>query len=115
MAPAPGRSATATTAAEEIWGAIVFTDIVGFTEFTALEGDEQALALLRTQEDLVNDVLPSDARVVKELGDGLLLWFPDALSAFDTTLRPAIEVRGRVLPRGCRCGCAWECTAARHS
>ncbi len=87
MAPAPGRSATATTAAEEIWGAIVFTDIVGFTEFTALEGDEQALALLRTQEDLVNDVLPSDARVVKELGDGLLLWFPDALSAFDTTLR----------------------------
>ena len=78
MAPAPGRSATATTAAEAIWGAIVFTDIVGFTEFTALEGDEQALALLRTQEDLVNDVLPSDARVVKELGDGLLLFFPDS-------------------------------------
>jgi adenylate cyclase len=86
MTPSPGRSATATTAAEEVWGAIVFTDIVGFTEFTAVEGDEQALALLRTQEELVNDAMPADARVVKELGDGLLLWFPDAPSAFDTTL-----------------------------
>ena len=30
--------------------------------------------------------MPPHARVVKELGDGLLLWFPDAPSAFDTTL-----------------------------
>ena len=27
-------------------GTIVFTDIVGFTEFTALQGDADALALL---------------------------------------------------------------------
>ena len=86
MAPAPGRSATATPTAEEIWGAIVFTDIVGFTEFTALEGDEQALALLDMQDRLVNDALPPGARVVKELGDGLLLWFPDGASAVVTTL-----------------------------
>jgi adenylate cyclase len=86
MAPSPGRSATATATAEEIWGAIVFTDIVGFTEFTALEGDEQALALLHTQEQLVNDALPAGARVVKELGDGLLLWFPDVAGALCTTL-----------------------------
>jgi len=86
MSPKTGRSATATAAAEEIWGAIVFTDIVGFTQFTALEGDEQALALLDTQERLVNDALPTGARVVKELGDGLLLWFPDGVSAITTTL-----------------------------
>ncbi len=86
MTPAPGRSATALTAAEEVWGAIVFTDIVGFTEFTALEGDEQALALLDTQERLVNDALPPGARVVKELGDGLLLWFPDGPTAVVTML-----------------------------
>ncbi len=86
MAPTPGRSATALTAAEEVWGAIVFTDIVGFTEFTALEGDEQALALLHTQEDLVNDALPVSARVVKEIGDGLLLWFPDGATAVVTML-----------------------------
>ena len=86
MSPKAGRSPTATATAEEVWGAIVFTDIVGFTEFTALEGDEQALALLDTQERLVNDALPSGARVVKELGDGLLLWFPDSASAITTTL-----------------------------
>ena len=50
MAPALGRSPAATKTAADVWGAIVFTDIVGFTEFTALEGDEQALELLHTQE-----------------------------------------------------------------
>jgi adenylate cyclase len=86
MARASERSSTAIAAAEQIWGAIVFTDIVGFTEFTALEGDEQALAVLHTQEDLVTDALPRGARIVKELGDGLLLWFPDSPSAIATTL-----------------------------
>ena len=86
MAPALGRSPAATRTAADVWGAIVFTDIVGFTEFTALEGDEQALELLHTQERLVNDALPIGARVVKELGDGLLLWFPDVAGALTTTL-----------------------------
>jgi adenylate cyclase len=66
---------------------VVFTDIVGFTEFTALRGDEEALTLLSTQERLVRETLPPDARIVKELGDGLLLWFPDACAALDTSLR----------------------------
>ncbi len=30
-------------------GTVVFTDIVGFTEYTALRGDEEALALLAAQ------------------------------------------------------------------
>ena len=68
-------------------GTVVFTDIVGFTEFTALRGDEEALTLLTTQERLVRETLPPDARIVKELGDGLLLWFPDACAALDTSLR----------------------------
>jgi adenylate cyclase len=66
---------------------VVFTDIVGFTEYTALRGDDEALALLSSQERLVEEALPPGARVVKELGDGLLLWFPDALQALDTSLR----------------------------
>ena len=65
----------------------MFTDIVGFTEYTALRGDEEALALLSTQERLVRKAMPAGARIVKELGDGLLLWFPDACSALDTSLR----------------------------
>ncbi len=67
-------------------GAVVFTDIVGFTEFTAERGDHDALALLDLQEQVVRETLPPDARVVKELGDGLMLWFPEAVAALDTCL-----------------------------
>jgi adenylate cyclase len=66
--------------------AIVFTDIVGFTEFTAEWGDDAALLLLERQDSVVRKVLPPGARVVKELGDGLLLWFPDARVAIGTCL-----------------------------
>ncbi len=72
---------------ETLEGTVVFTDIVGFTEFTALRGDEEALRLLSTQERLVREALPPGARIVKELGDGLVLWFPDAGAALETSLR----------------------------
>jgi adenylate cyclase len=68
-------------------GAIVFTDIVGFTSLTDHHGDDVALALLERQERLVRAALPATARVVKELGDGLLLWFDDPSEAIDTCLR----------------------------
>jgi adenylate cyclase len=68
-------------------GTVVFTDIVGFTEYTALRGDEGALELLSAQDRLVQEELPTNARIVKELGDGLLLWFADACEALDTTFR----------------------------
>lgn len=65
-------------------GTLVFTDLVGFTEYTALQGDEDALALLARQDELVMAALPANARIVKELGDGLLLWFEDACQAIET-------------------------------
>jgi adenylate cyclase len=68
-------------------GAIVFTDIVGFTALTDMHGDDVALALLERQEQMVRAALPPAARVVKELGDGLLLWFDDPRDAIDTCLR----------------------------
>ena len=65
-------------------GTIVFTDLVGFTEFTATRGDAEALQLLATQDRVVRAALPDRARIVKELGDGLLLWFPDPTTALHT-------------------------------
>jgi len=67
-------------------GTIVFTDIVGFTQLTDEHGDDVALNLLERQEELVRRSLPADARVVKELGDGLLLWFDDASAAIPCAL-----------------------------
>jgi len=70
-------------------GTIMFTDIVGFTEFNALRGDQEALALLALQERIARELLDGDAseaRIVKELGDGLMLWFADPCAAIETGL-----------------------------
>lgn len=64
----------------------MFTDLVGFTEYTATQGDGEAVRALGVQDEIVRSALPGDARVVKELGDGLLLWFSDAPNALLTCL-----------------------------
>ncbi len=67
-------------------GFVVFTDLVGFTQLTAERGDEFALSLLERQDRIVRDALVEGARVVKELGDGLLLWFSEETAALDICL-----------------------------
>jgi adenylate cyclase len=71
---------------EVVTGAVVFTDIVGFTEYTAIQGDKEALAILARQESTVRASLPRGSRLIKELGDGLLLFFGDACEAIETCL-----------------------------
>ncbi|HEV2311127.1 MAG TPA: adenylate/guanylate cyclase domain-containing protein [Acidimicrobiia bacterium] len=84
-------------------GAITFTDIVGFTEFTATEGDAAAIELLDRQTDLVHDVLPAGGRIVKELGDGLLIWLPAARPAVDVCL----ELLDRLMHAGQELPALW--------
>ena len=64
-------------------GTVVFTDLVGFTEYNDACGDDAAVEVLdRVRRVADGAVAPVDgARVVKELGDGLLLWFPVACEA----------------------------------
>jgi len=81
MSPAQTRTAVST-----VRGAIVFTDLAGFTEFTAIRGDEAALELLTVQDQLVSDLIEGRGRVVKELGDGLMLWFDDTCHAVEVAL-----------------------------
>ena len=97
-------------------GAIAFTDIVGFTQFTAERGDDDALRLLNLQDRLVRTALPSDARIVKELGDGLLLWFPNVPDAIETCLsmRDGFErAATEDAPLWVRMGMHWGCPTAR--
>jgi adenylate cyclase len=69
-------------------GSIVFSDLVGFTEYNGAVGDAAALALLDAQSRLVDDVLRacSEARLVKEIGDGLMLWFRSPADAVRCSL-----------------------------
>jgi adenylate cyclase len=57
--------------------AVAFTDIEGFTAFTAREGDEAASQLLAVHYREVGPVVRSrGGHISKRLGDGLLLTFP---------------------------------------
>ncbi len=62
--------------------AIVFTDLVGFTEYTDVHGDRAAVDVLDRQSSLVQDQLAGRGRIIKELGDGLMLWFGDGPVGF---------------------------------
>lgn len=62
--------------------AIAFTDLEDFTTFTATEGDEAASRLLASHHKTVGPVVRSrGGKVVKRLGDGLLLTFPEPEAA----------------------------------
>jgi adenylate cyclase len=61
---------------------IVFTDLEGFTRYTSREGDDAALALLAEHNLSTGPIVRSrGGKVVKRLGDGLMLSFPSAESA----------------------------------
>ncbi len=86
--------------------AITFTDLEGFTSFTAGEGDEHALALLAEHHRTVGPIVRSrGGRVVKRIGDGLMLSFPSpeaaTLAALELVDAPPPPLRLRA---GVHCG-----------
>jgi adenylate cyclase len=56
---------------------VVFTDLEGFTRFTADFGDDAAAHLVQEHQRMLGPVVRSrGGRIVKRLGDGLMLTFP---------------------------------------
>lgn len=53
--------------------AIAFADLVGFVRFTEEVGEVEALDLIERFVETVEDTLPGDARVVKNIGDGVMI------------------------------------------
>lgn len=62
--------------------AVAFTDLEGFTRFTERNGDEAASQLVADHHRTVGPIVRSrGGRIVKRIGDGLLLTFPEPEAA----------------------------------
>ena len=70
---------------------VVFTDLEGFTTFTAAEGDDAAAHLVGEHNRRFGPIVRSrGGRIVKRLGDGLMLTFP----ATEAAVLAAVELAG---------------------
>jgi adenylate cyclase len=74
--------------------AILFVDLVRFSEWALEAGDDAALDLLRQVGRTVDPlILERGGRIVKRLGDGLMAVFDDAANAVDAALEASERVR----------------------
>ena len=80
--------------------AIVFADLAGYARLTVELGDEAALGAVERFVAAVEQTLPIDARVIKTLGDEVMVVGPDpaALIGWAVELRAAMAA-GDPLPR----------------
>ncbi len=75
---------------------LVFTDLVGFSEWSLRVGDDATLRLLRrVSQEVEPPLLEAGGHIVKRMGDGIMAVFADA----STAVRAAIAAReGRKAP-----------------
>ena len=82
--------------------AIAFADLAGYTRFTEEEGEEEALSSVERFVEGVTNTLPEDARVVKTIGDEVMVvgqdigalvdWAVGFTSLFDERPEPRIGI-----------------------
>jgi adenylate cyclase len=66
---------------------IVFVDLASFTTLTESQGDAAAVQILARVDELMRPVvLAHHGKVVKQIGDGFMLAFRDAIDAVQTTI-----------------------------
>jgi adenylate cyclase len=63
--------------------AICFCDLAGYTRYTEEEGEEEALDFVERFVEAVTHTLPDDARVVKTIGDEVMIVAQDAEGLVD--------------------------------
>jgi adenylate cyclase len=63
--------------------AIAFADLAGYTRYVEEEGEEEALSYVERFIDAVGDTLPDGARVVKTIGDEVMVVGQDTASIVD--------------------------------
>lgn len=85
----------------EVEPAVAFLDLTGFTRLTNEEGDATAAAVAMLLGDLGARVARSrGGRVVKLLGDGVLMWFPGIIDAAEASLELLDRLPESGLPPG---------------
>ena len=73
-------------------GAIMFTDVVGYTSMSSSD-EATALGLLARYRGVLNSVFPKhEGRVVKTMGDGFLVEFASAVEAVDCAVEVQTEM-----------------------
>src|SRR4051794_3198155 len=79
--------------------AIAFADLAGYTRFTEEVGEEEAVSTVERFIDAVNDTLPDDARVIKTIGDEVMIVAQDAAALTDWAVGFQRLFRERPTPR----------------
>jgi adenylate cyclase len=85
--------------------AIAFADLAGYTRLTEELGDEEAVGAVERFVESVESSLPDDARVIKTIGDEVMIVGTDAGALVDWAVAFQRAVHERPLPRiGVHCG-----------
>jgi adenylate cyclase len=87
--------------------AVAFADLAGYTRYTEEEGEEEALSFVERFIDAVTDTLPEGARVVKTIGDEVMVVGQDASALCEWAVGFQALFDDRPAPRiGMHCGYA---------
>ena len=79
--------------------AIAFADLAGFTRLTEEQGDEEAVNAIERFVAAVETTLPDDARVIKTIGDEVMVVGTDVGALADWAVGFQVLYRERPLPR----------------
>ena len=79
--------------------AIAFCDLAGYTRYTEEEGELEALSFVERFVEAVSDTLPEDARVIKTIGDEVMIVGQDVQALTDWAVGFQQLFRERPEPR----------------
>src|SRR3954451_5085699 len=79
--------------------AIAFADLAGYTRLTEEIGEEEALEVVERFVGLVGETLPDDARVIKTIGDEVMVVGSDPSALVDWAVGFQLLATERPLPR----------------
>jgi adenylate cyclase len=87
------------SAAGRVRVAIAFADLAGYTRFTEEEGEEEALSSVERFVERVTQTLPEDSRVVKTIGDEVMVVGTDVDALVDWAVGFLETIEERPEPR----------------